>query len=106
MGALPESETFREIDIYQSHITQIGLHTHEILVEKVMLREKGLHPNTDYPIGLLFYLLDIPIEVYTPIFLCSRVAGLVFHVVEQHEDNRLFRPRVIYEGPRGLRLVN
>ena len=73
-------------------------------VEKVMLREKGLHPNTDYPIGLLFYLLDIPIEVYTPIFLCSRVAGLVAHVVEQHEDNRLFRPRVIYEGPRGLRL--
>jgi citrate synthase len=72
-------------------------------VEEVIYREKGLYPNTDYPIGLLFYLLDVPIPLYTPIFLCSRTAGLVAHVVEQHEDNRLFRPRVIYEGARGLK---
>jgi citrate synthase len=71
-------------------------------VEEVMFREKGLYPNTDYPIGLLYYLLDIPIPLYTPIFLCSRGAGLVAHVIEQHEDNRLFRPRVIYTGGRGL----
>ncbi len=73
-------------------------------VEKVLSREKGLHANTDYPIGLLFYLLDIPIPLYTPIFLCSRTTGLVAHVVEQHNDNRLFRPRSIYEGTRGLTL--
>ena len=71
-------------------------------VEEVMYREKGLYPNTDFPIGLLLYLLDIPISLYTPIFLCARTAGLVAHVVEQHEDNRLFRPRVIYQGIRGL----
>ncbi len=71
-------------------------------VEEVMYREKGLYPNTDYPIGLLYYLLGIPIPLYTPIFLCSRMAGLAAHVLEQHDDNRLFRPRVIYEGGRGL----
>jgi citrate synthase len=73
-------------------------------VERVMLREKGIPPNTDYPVGLLLYLMEIPIPLYTPVFLCARVAGLVAHVVEQHENNRLYRPRVLYEGPRGLRV--
>ena len=73
-------------------------------MEQVMLRERGLYPNADYPIALLFYLLDVPIPLDTPIFFCARVAGLVAHVMEQHEDNRLFRPRVQYEGARGLQL--
>ncbi len=71
-------------------------------VERVMHREKGLYPNTDYPIGLLYYLLGIPVPLYTPIFLAARTAGNVAHVLEQHDDNRLFRPRVIYSGGRGL----
>lgn len=71
-------------------------------IEKTMAEEKGLYPNADYPIALLYYLINVPIDLYTPIFLCSRAAGLVAHHIEQHENNRLFRPRVIYEGPRGL----
>jgi citrate synthase len=73
-------------------------------LEEVMYREKGLYPNADYPVGLIYYLLGIPIELYTPIFLVARTAGLVAHVAEQHAHNRLFRPRVLYEGPRGLRV--
>lgn len=71
-------------------------------VEQIMFREKALYPNTDFPIGLLYYELGIPIPLYTPIFLASRVAGNIAHVVEQHENNSLFRPRVIYNGARGL----
>ncbi len=78
------------------------LHAIYQTVEKVMLRERGLYPNMDYPVGLLLYLLDIPIPLDTPIFLCSRIAGLVAHVIEQHEENRLYRPRVLYNGPRDL----
>jgi len=83
-----------------------GEELHKIykIVEEVMAREKGLYPNTDYPIALLFYLLEIPIPLYTPIFFASRTAGLVAHVIEQHNNNRLFRPRVLYTGPRGLKL--
>jgi citrate synthase len=73
------------------------------VVETVMRREKGLYPNADYPVGLVYSLLGIPIELYTPIFFVARTAGLVAHVAEQHGDNRLFRPRVLYQGPRGLR---
>lgn len=80
------------------------LHRIYKIVEEVMAREKGLYPNTDYPIALLFYLLDIPIPLYTPIFFASRTAGLVAHVIEQHNNNRLFRPRVLYTGPRGLKI--
>ncbi len=71
-------------------------------IEKVMAREKGIYPNADYPIGLMFYLLGIPIELYTPIFFCSRIAGLVAHITEQHADNRLIRPRALYEGASDL----
>ncbi len=71
-------------------------------IEATMAREKGLYPNADYPIALLYYFIDVPIDLYTPIFWCSRAAGLVAHHIEQHENNRLFRPRVIYEGPRDL----
>jgi citrate synthase len=77
--------------------------TYEIVVA-VMEREKGLHPNADLPIGLILSLLEIPIDLFTPIFLCARNAGLLAHVIEQHEHNRLYRPRVRYTGPRGLTL--
>ena len=70
--------------------------------EQVMQREKGLFPNLDYYAAPVYYLLGIPIEVYTPIFLAARTAGLGAHVIEQHANNRLFRPRVRYLGPRGL----
>lgn len=73
-------------------------------IEKVMAREKGIYPNADYPIGLMFYLLGIPIDLYTPIFFCSRIAGLVAHVTEQHGDNRLIRPRALYDGALDMQL--
>jgi citrate synthase len=75
--------------------------SYEICAE-TMAREKGLYPNADLPIGLIMLLLEIPIDLYTPIFLCARIAGLAAHVIEQHDHNRLYRPRVLYEGPRDL----
>lgn len=72
------------------------------IVVDVMAREKDLHPNADLPIGLLLSLLNVPIELFTPVFLCARIAGLSAHVIEQHKDNRLYRPRVLYEGANDL----
>jgi len=69
--------------------------------ETVMQREKGLYPNLDYYAAPVYYLLDIPIELYTPIFFAARTVGLAAHVMEQQAKNRLFRPRVRYVGPRG-----
>lgn len=70
--------------------------------EKIMAEEKGLYPNLDYYAAPVFYLLHIPVELYTPVFFASRTVGLAAHVIEQHANNRLFRPRVNYTGPRNL----
>ncbi|MBT2574507.1 citrate synthase [Bacillus sp. ISL-51] len=68
--------------------------------EKVMLEEKGLYPNLDYYAAPVYYMLGIPIPLYTPIFFSARTVGLCAHVMEQHDNNRLFRPRVRYTGAR------
>lgn len=68
--------------------------------EKLMEREKGLYPNLDYYAAPVYWKLGIPIPLYTPIFFSSRTIGLCAHVIEQHENNRLFRPRVRYIGER------
>lgn len=66
--------------------------------ERIMEKEKGLYPNLDYYAAPVYWMLGIPIPLYTPIFFSSRTAGLAAHVIEQHENNRLFRPRVLYTG--------
>ncbi len=66
--------------------------------EELMKREKGLYPNLDYYAAPIYWLLGIPIQLYTPIFFSARTAGLSAHVTEQHLNNRLFRPRVKYTG--------
>jgi 2-methylcitrate synthase/citrate synthase II len=68
------------------------------VLEGVMLKEKGLYPNVDFPSAYAYYLLDIPIELYTPIFVIARVSGWSAHIIEQLDHNRLIRPKAIYEG--------
>lgn len=68
--------------------------------ERIMEREKGLYPNLDYYAAPVYWMLGIPIPLYTPIFFSARTVGLCAHVIEQHENNRLFRPRVHYIGER------
>ncbi|WP_168119896.1 citrate synthase [Paenibacillus sp. HB172176] len=70
--------------------------------EAVMKREKGLYPNLDYYAAPVYHLLGIPVPLFTPVFLAARATGLCAHVIEQHEHNRLFRPRVLYRGPKDL----
>ncbi len=68
-------------------------------VEETMLSEKGIFPNVDFPVGWTYYTMGLPIPLYTPIFVASRVAGWSAHVIEQQENNRLIRPSHIYTGP-------
>ncbi|WP_373228602.1 citrate synthase [Cohnella sp.] len=73
-----------------------------VIGEQVMKREKNLYPNLDYYAAPVFHLLGIPIDLFTPVFLAARTIGISAHVMEQHGNNRLFRPRVLYNGPRNL----
>lgn len=67
-------------------------------IEKTVKERKGLFANADFYSAVAYYLLGIPIPLYTPIFVLSRTAGWSAHVLEQLSDNRLIRPRAIYNG--------
>jgi citrate synthase len=73
-------------------------------LQALMLKEKNIHPNTDYPAAHAYYQMGVPIDLYTPIFVCSRITGWCAHIMEQYENNRIIRPLSEYTGP-GLRKV-
>jgi 2-methylcitrate synthase/citrate synthase II len=68
-------------------------------LEKTMEREKQLCANVDLYAAPVFTMMEFPPALNTPIFAASRVAGWCAHVVEQHDHNRLIRPRSLYTGP-------
>ncbi len=71
-------------------------------VQAIMDREKKIFPNVDFPCGMTYYAMGIPVPQYTPIFVASRITGWCAHIMEQHADNRLIRPLSRYTGPSGL----
>ena len=71
-------------------------------IERVVREEKGLPPNLDWPSARLYHYLGLSIDLYTPLFVASRVVGWAAHVIEQSQNNRLIRPRSRYTGPTGL----
>ena len=74
-------------------------------VEEVMKREKGLLPNVDAYSASTYYMMGIPLDLYTPIFAISRISGWTAHILEQYADNKLIRPRAEYIGPRDVPYV-
>ncbi len=79
-------------------------------MERVMDREmgrrgKGVKPNVDFFSASVYRMLGFPAEMYTPIFTVARVPGWMAHLLEQYADNRLMRPKLAYEGPKGETFV-
>jgi citrate synthase len=68
-------------------------------LEKTMEREKGLCANVDLYAAPVFTMFGFDPALNTPIFAASRIAGWCAHVIEQHDNNRLIRPRSLYTGP-------
>ena len=76
-------------------------HNYEISqeIEKAVMDEKGIYPNVDFYAASVYGYLQIPTDLFTTIFACSRVSGWTAHVREQYADNRLIRPDHAYVGP-------
>jgi citrate synthase len=68
-------------------------------IEAFVKAEKKLNANVDFYSASTYTTLGIDIDLFTPIFAISRIAGWAAHVIEQHDDNRLIRPRADYTGP-------
>ncbi|MGO4375645.1 citrate/2-methylcitrate synthase, partial [Paenibacillus sp. MCAF20] len=67
--------------------------------------QKGLKPNVDFYSASVYTTLEIPRDLFTPIFAISRVSGWCAHILEQYQDNRLIRPRADYVGPVNAKYI-
>jgi citrate synthase len=77
-------------------------------IEKVMAREvgsKGIYPNVDFYSATTYHCIGLKLDLFTPMFALSRIAGWAGHVIEQLDDNRLFRPKAEYVGPHDVEYV-
>jgi len=68
-------------------------------IELFVNAEKKLNANVDFYSASTYTTLGIDLDLFTPIFAVSRIAGWAAHVIEQLDDNRLIRPRAEYVGP-------
>ncbi len=68
-------------------------------IEMFIKQEKKLNANVDFYSASTYTTLGIDMDLFTPIFAVSRISGWAAHVIEQHDDNRLIRPRADYIGP-------
>ena len=68
-------------------------------IKNTVFDRKQIHMNVDFPCGLTYYLMGLPIDVYTPLFVGSRITGWAAHAIEQYTNNRIIRPRSKYVGP-------
>ncbi|GAB4584348.1 bifunctional 2-methylcitrate synthase/citrate synthase [Nocardia sp. IFM 10818] len=76
-------------------------------LEATMAQANGIKPNLDFPAGPAYYLMGFDIDMFTPIFVMSRITGWTAHIIEQSQSNALIRPLSEYTGvpPRSLRGV-
>jgi citrate synthase/2-methylcitrate synthase len=68
-------------------------------LEKGMTERKGILPNLDYPSGPAYHLIGFDTEMFTPLFVASRITGWTAHIMEQLASNALIRPLSAYNGP-------
>ena len=75
------------------------------IVEKVMIKEKNIYQNVDYPTGPTYHLMGFDTDFFTPIFVISRITGWSAHIMEQHAANKLIRPLASYKGNKHRKVM-
>lgn len=72
-----------------------------IALDDDFFKDRKLFPNVDYYSAIALYTLGLDLDMFTPLFAMSRIAGWSAHVIAQM-NGRLIRPRANYVGPENL----
>ena len=71
----------------------------EIIAEKRKMY-KGVSANVDFYSGLIYRMLGLPCELFTPLFAVSRIVGWSAHRIEEIQNNgKIIRPAYINVKP-------
>jgi citrate synthase len=107
----PRARVLKPLAEYMAHENSKAKHLYgianelETAVVSTLGAEKGVFPNVDFYSGIVYSAMGVPVEMFTPIFAVSRVAGWTARVLEYLQKNRIFRPRAIYTGEFGRTFV-
>jgi citrate synthase len=105
----PRATVLQELaEHYFAETSRPPLYERALEVERVaagLLGPRGVYPNLDFYSGIIYNALEIPRDLFTPIFAVARVAGWLSHWLEQLKNNRIFRPEQIFIGKHDVAYV-
>ncbi|MHB1469924.1 MAG: citrate/2-methylcitrate synthase [Thermoplasmataceae archaeon] len=86
-------------------LLEIALRSEKLMEEKLS-KTKGIWPNIDFFSGPLYTAVNIPSDLFTPVFAAARVVGWTAHLFEYWQNNRLFRPLDNYTGKLDVEYIS